>query len=348
VTRADPGESIESEEELRSASWLRCRFRDLARTHEPRTRARAFLDVAASRIQRIREADTTDADRRARFFELVDTIEKIASGAVYLGCYERVGGVDYTLTQVRGFSDPRLLVISEAARMAKIRPSKLDEAAARAASAEDSAARECAEFMRGFPKHVERGRCVVSSEAPTRPRGARYDDSSLVNILAAMPDRMSWRDRAEFGGVLLGDLGDTGPDPEALAAPKASSAAVLVASLMLLELAEARLRRAVAAKAQVLSTEFARATGSETKYLLRSQDLDAELVQDIREECGHLRYEVTRAAHRHTPMKRWPGSREHKKSDRAIELARRVRAASPVHQEELEQAIAQLGYGAKT
>jgi hypothetical protein len=336
--------------EARESSWMRSRiYVDSRRLLNIRTRARAMLAATTSFVTRARASETRDPEVRKAFFDMIYQVDRIARG---LPIYEFVHGVGYVGRHRRPAEALRL--IGEAARMANLEDAALDEATWKMAVLEDAALDEGERFVSNLrattPRRSPSGRArFLVPVAPTETSPASpplsYDDTTLRNIVAQMPDQLSWREAAALGETLLGDLGGDADADAGVKPARAGSDAMLVAMLRLVTAAEARLEVAAAEKARRLTVEYPRHNGTEDDYLRRAADLDAELVQDARELLGSLRAALVSCAVKMSSIKHWPGNRTSPKHVRARALASAVARSRPFSSEELDMATASLGHG---
>jgi len=333
----------------RTGSWLRARLRgDRRRWPSVTARSRAFLQIVD--LDRERARGRIDPIGTREFFHLLGMVERMAAG---LPIYHLVEGEPVPMGEITDGADPRLRAFKRLLEITEIERAKFDDAADRidAEMARQSRGRErglrlAIEYVCELEKTAPKPQ-VASAQKPVghgkRPR-LKYDDSALRVIVAKLTEREL--DEAELLDLADEHLGDLGTDMHAEATdgrarPVEDSptrrAALLRAVTEVYDQRSAAQRAAVKAKSKALASHPS--GGDRVAYSARSTDLDAELIQPIREELEDVRELVIRYAVRLDPSRNWPAGNT--QLDRALALGR----ALVVEDVELATARASLGLG---
>lgn len=323
-------------ERERDRSWLRSRLVTDRRRRllEPRTHARALLELTEEIADRLDRAK--DQIARARFELLRSRVQAIADGAPL---YELDRGITYATP---GQQDPAL---AELAEIARLQPDVVAETAARIALGEDDAIAIARSWMATLPAVRRAG--VQPSRSPSygpKPTRApiRYDDTAIVGLLDQLDQLADPRARE---AVALGELGDhlqtedLGP-----ARVDVREDVRLVALLGVAEEIQDAIGLAIKTVERTLVEEYPRARRDDPDLQRRRQDLLGETVEPLRERLEYARSQMVLAAIRLCSMDRWPGTREQKRTARAMELARQIRRASDFDAELLADARLRSGF----
>jgi hypothetical protein len=317
-------------------------------------RSTAVLRLGDARILKLEALklatdDPEEAGRLAARQVFVDNLwhaRRMASGQPI---YETVDGMHCIMRAPVDTDDRRIVAIQQLARELRISESDLDAETIRILDAEEAdRARSdeiVAEFMSKLPRPRRWPRTDLSLPMSTRRRHPNYDATALKEVVARLPDHEpNGAEQLELERRLLGDLdehlrADTPVDDTRARAVEDSPtrrAALLRAATEFYDARSSARSAAVKAKSKALASHPS--GGDRVAYSARNTDLDAELIQPIREDLDDVGELVIRYAVRLEPSRNWPPGNT--KLDRALALGRTV----AVEDLELATARASLGY----
>lgn len=332
-------------------AWLYQRLvADRRRLLEPSLRARAALTLAEDFIEarvrtvavmRIDDSDEKVAaeeaklvQRRSTFVSLMRVVERLASDLYVVG---------YRRGSVVSVDDDRIIAIRRFCKIAAVDERAVDDATWALVQSQRRGLEACAAFMSTLPASVPRYERPEPSSTRPRGRGPVYDDTGLRRLVSRLLEHEPQGDELlELEDEHLGYLGegptDDATDTRSLAVEDSPTrrAALLRAVTEIYDARSAAQRAAVKAKSKALATHPA--GGDRVAYSARNTDLDAELLQPIREDLEDVGELVLRYAVRLDPSRNWPDGNT--KLDRALALGRTVQVGDL----ELATARASLGY----
>ena len=332
-------------------AWLYQRLvADRRRLLEPSLRARAALalaeDFIEARVRTVAVMRIDDSDekvaaeeaklvqRRSTFVSLMRVVERLASDLYVVG---------YRRGPVVSVDDDRIIAIRRFCKIAAVDERAVDDATWALVQSQRRGLEACATYMATLPVSVPR---VEPRPSPrSRKRHPNYDGSALLQVVSLLPDGdLYGAEQLELERRLLGDLDEhlraEAPIDDGRAGTVRDSptrrAALLRAATEVYDAQSAAQRAAVKAKSKALASHPS--GRARVAYSARSTDLDAELIQPIREVLEEVRELVIRYAARVAPSSSWPlGNTQ---LDRALALGR----ALVVEDVELATARAALGY----
>jgi len=334
-------------------AWLYQRLvADRRRLLEPSLRARAALalaeDFIEARVRTVAVMRIDDSDekvaaeeaklvqRRSTFVSLMRVVERLASDLYVVG---------YRRGPVVSVDDDRIIAIRRFCKIAAVDERALDDATWALVQSHRRGLQASAAYMATLPSSVPRLEPKPKPSTRSRKRHPNYDGSALQQVVSLLPaGDLHEAEQLELERRLLGDLDEHLRADTPVADARARSAedsptrraALLRAATEVYDARSAAQRSAVKAKSKALASHPARR--DRVAYSARNTDLDAELIQPIREELEVVGELVIRYAVRLDPSRNWPPGNT--KLDRALALGR----ALVVEDLELETARAALGY----